>query len=66
MRWLPRQDFYERYFVNVGDEETPWYLTDILESNETRIPFDLLDSEEAEICFRNHVNVLRQHHKRSE
>ncbi len=39
---------------------------DLLESNDPRIPVDVLEANDAEDCFRQHVNNLRQQHKRQE
>ena len=32
---------------------------DFLDSADSRIPFDVLDSNEAETVFKNHVNALQ-------
>ncbi|CAH1985676.1 unnamed protein product [Acanthoscelides obtectus] len=54
------QYFYER------PEDLPW--TECLgeDNQETRIPFDILDTSEAETVFKNHINVLQQEQKRLE
>ena len=65
MRWIQRQDHFDQCFVNIP-EGGPWQQSDYIESNNERIPFDLLESNEAENCFRDHVNMLRAEHKRSE
>ncbi|GAB6029022.1 hypothetical protein CHUAL_004810 [Chamberlinius hualienensis] len=54
-------DFNE-HFVECPDD-TPWEDSDISESGDRRIPYDLLDSPEAETLFRNHLNALRAKQK---
>merc|ERR1739842_211320 len=50
---------FERYFIRYEDD-LPWSEnTDLLDSPDTRIPFDVLDSNEAETVFKNHVNALQ-------
>ena len=64
-RWLQRQDVFDQLFV-VTSEELPWHCSDLIDSDDPRIPFDLLDCPAAETCFRNHVNALRAEQKRTE
>lgn len=50
---------FDRYFIRCN-EDIPWSEnTDLLDSADTRIPFDVLDSNEAETVFKNHVNALQ-------
>ncbi|XP_045127735.1 rho GTPase-activating protein 190-like [Portunus trituberculatus] len=50
---------FDRYFLRCN-EDIPWSEnTDLLDSADTRIPFDVLDSNEAETVFKNHVNALQ-------
>ncbi|XP_069168252.1 rho GTPase-activating protein 190 isoform X25 [Procambarus clarkii] len=50
---------FDRYFLRCN-EDIPWSEnTELLDSADTRIPFDVLDSNEAETVFKNHVNALQ-------
>lgn len=50
---------FDRYFLRCN-KDIPWSEnTDLLDSADTRIPFDVLDSNEAETVFKNHVNALQ-------
>ncbi|XP_068241238.1 rho GTPase-activating protein 190 isoform X7 [Palaemon carinicauda] len=50
---------FDRYFIRCN-EDIPWSEnTDLLDSADARIPFDVLDSNEAETVFKNHVNALQ-------
>lgn len=42
----------------------PW--TECSDSEDSRIPFDVLDTSDAETVFKNHVNVMQQEQKRLE
>ena len=46
-------------------EDVPWTEYD-LEGNETRIPYEVLDTSEAEKTYRNYVSGLQQEQKRLE
>ncbi|XP_071104673.1 rho GTPase-activating protein 190-like isoform X3 [Haliotis cracherodii] len=66
---IQKHEDFSKYFVDactVG--QGTWKTTDaFLDSqDETRIPFDLLNSPDAETCFRNHVNELQANHRRKE
>uniref|UniRef100_T1KJS5 Rho-GAP domain-containing protein n=1 Tax=Tetranychus urticae TaxID=32264 RepID=T1KJS5_TETUR len=54
---------FDRYFINNLDQ--PWHELDV-ESTESRIPFDLLNTHEAEICFREHRASLESEDRRKE
>ncbi|XP_034252394.1 rho GTPase-activating protein 190 isoform X12 [Thrips palmi] len=56
---------YTQYFYECPDE-LPWTEGDFDDPSETRIPFDVLDTNEAETVFKNHVNALQQEQKRLE
>lgn len=60
---------FNHYFYKCP-EDIPWTELDWEEdgetSKETRIPYDVLDTGEAETVFRNHANSLQQEHKRLE
>lgn len=57
---------FEQYFFEAT--EVPWpELSDASDNEEEqRIPFDVLDTPEAETVFKNHVNALQQEQKRLE
>ena len=66
LRWLQRQDFFSTYFIEIPEGQS-WWEPEFLESQEERIPLELLErSTEAETVFQTHVTALRQHHKRTE
>ncbi len=64
-RWLSRQDYFDTYFRVLPSEST-WQDADQLESDDARIPLDVLHTNEAENCYRSHVTALRQQHRRKE
>lgn len=47
-------------------EDVPWTEYDLDEGNETRIPYEVLDTSEAEKTYRTHVSGLQQEQKRLE
>lgn len=57
---------FEQYFFEC--DLAPWTdLSDVSDvEDETRVPFDVLDTSEAETVFKNHVNALQQEQKRLE
>ncbi|XP_055303733.1 rho GTPase-activating protein 190 isoform X29 [Sitodiplosis mosellana] len=57
---------YDQYFFEC--EQAPWMdLSDVSDcEDETRIPFDVLETPEAETVFKNHLNALQQEQKRLE
>lgn len=57
---------YDQYFFEC--ESAPWTdLSDVSDcEDESRIPFDVLDTSEAETVFKNHMNALQQEQKRLE
>lgn len=71
--WLAIQDHlkghvdFEQYFFE-NREEVPWSeLSDQSDNEEEqRIPFDVLDTPDAETVFKNHMNALQQEQKRLE
>ena len=63
--WLQRQDFFSQYFVLIQDG-CSWTEPACLEIKDDRIPSDLLQSQEAEILFRNYVQILRLEHRKME
>lgn len=59
---------FSGHFVEVCQPGETWKTTeDFLDNGEEkRIPFDLLNSQEAETCFRNHLNELQARRKKKE
>ncbi|KAK0060412.1 rho GTPase-activating protein 190-like isoform X4, partial [Biomphalaria pfeifferi] len=59
---------FDRHFVLIEEGCTSWKQSESFLDNmeESRIPFDLLNSAEAEMCFRNHLNELQALHKKRE
>lgn len=57
---------FDQYFFEC--DQAPWTdLSDVSDcEDETRIPFDVLDTSEAETVFKNHMNALQQEQKRLE
>ncbi|XP_059615371.1 rho GTPase-activating protein 190 isoform X3 [Phlebotomus argentipes] len=57
---------FDQYFFEC--HQAPWTdLSDVSDTEEeSRIPFDVLDTPEAETVFKNHVNALQQEQKRLE
>ncbi|BFZ15995.1 hypothetical protein BsWGS_19034 [Bradybaena similaris] len=60
---------FDRHFVIINEEgcsswrQSEAFLDDL---DEARIPFDLLNSAEAEMCFRNHLNELQALNRKRE
>ncbi|KAL0271513.1 UNVERIFIED_CONTAM: hypothetical protein PYX00_008585 [Menopon gallinae] len=57
-------DFHQYFFE--CPEDIPWTECDLEEIGHNLIPFDVLDSTEAETVYKNHVNALQQDQKRLE
>ncbi|XP_052865905.1 rho GTPase-activating protein 190 [Anopheles cruzii] len=59
---------YEQYFFDVVERGGSWAeLSDMSDvEDENRIPFDILDTPDAETVFKNHMNALQQEQKRLE
>lgn len=57
-------DFHQYFFE--CPEDIPWTECDLEEIGHNQIPFDVLDSNEAETVYKNHVNALQQDRKRLE
>lgn len=51
---------FNNYFLDCPADGMSWAETDLLDSTEMRIPFDVLDTSEAEMVFRNHINSLQK------
>jgi hypothetical protein len=56
---------FDRYFYECP-EDIPWIDYDFGENNTSKIPYDVLETPEAETVFKNHVNVLQQEQRRLE
>ncbi|XP_046406932.1 rho GTPase-activating protein 190 isoform X3 [Ischnura elegans] len=56
---------FNQYFYECP-EDIPWTECDFVDSSETRIPYEVLDTSEAETVYKNHVNALQQEQKRLE
>lgn len=62
---LQQHPDFNQYFLESPDEQ-PWQESDLVDSNETRIPLDILDSSEAEACFEEHKATLETEERRKE
>ncbi|XP_014212996.1 rho GTPase-activating protein 190 [Copidosoma floridanum] len=56
---------FDRYFYECP-EDIPWIDYDFGENNTSKIPYDVLETPEAETVFKNHVNALQQEQRRLE
>lgn len=54
---------FSRYFLECSEDGMSWAETDLLDASDRRIPFDVLDTSEAEMVFRNHINTLQKEQK---
>jgi hypothetical protein len=59
---------FDQYFFDSTEQNVSWAdLSDFSDyDEENRIPFDILDTQEAETVFKNHLNKLQQEQKRLE
>ncbi|XP_053695899.1 rho GTPase-activating protein 190 isoform X2 [Sabethes cyaneus] len=59
---------FEQYFFDAVERGGSWAeLSDMSDmEDENRIPFDILETTEAETVFKNHMNALQQEQKRLE
>ncbi|GAB1609798.1 GTPase-activating 190 isoform X24, partial [Argonauta hians] len=70
--WISCQNYIFRhpdmpkFFINMCGEGQTWKDCSWLDSDDKRLPFDLLKSSEAETTFKNHVNALQEQHKKLE
>ena len=71
--WLGCQQFiahhqdFDDYFIEIPDVDSWKLQSDFVDNHsETRIPYDLLNSSDAENCFRNHLNALQAEHRKSQ
>uniref|UniRef100_A0ABD2W3P8 Rho GTPase-activating protein 190 n=1 Tax=Trichogramma kaykai TaxID=54128 RepID=A0ABD2W3P8_9HYME len=56
---------FERYFYECP-EDIPWVDYDFGENTTSKIPYDVLETPEAETVFKNHINALQQEQRRLE
>lgn len=54
---------FDQYFVETPPH-IPWYEIDLIASGETRIPWNVIDSNEGEIAFTQHTNALQDEDRR--
>lgn len=59
---------FDQYFFDSTEQNVSWMdLSDFSDyDEEQRIPFDVIDTSEAETVFKNHLNKLQQEQKRLE
>jgi glucocorticoid receptor DNA-binding factor 1 len=58
---------FSQYFFDCGERATWPELSDVSDmEDENRIPFDVLDTPDAENVFKNHMSTLQQEQKRLE
>lgn len=59
---------FDQYFFDSAQQNVSWMdLSDFSDmEEENRIPFDVLETSEAETVFKNHLNKLQQEQKRLE
>lgn len=65
LMWLQRQEFFSEYFV-VPPPDLTWKDEPLVDSDDDRLPWDLVQTNEAELVYRNHLNVLRAERRRLE
>ncbi|RWS31593.1 rho GTPase-activating protein 190-like protein [Leptotrombidium deliense] len=61
---LRNHEEFDNYFVFNADQT--WQEADLGENPENRIPFDLLDTQEAEQCFLDHRSNLESEERRKD
>lgn len=57
-------DFHQHFYE--CPEDISWIDYDFGENNSTKIPYDVLETPEAETVFKNHINALQQEQRRLE
>lgn len=59
---------FDQYFFDSTQQNVSWMdLSDFSDmEEESRIPFDVCETNEAETVFKNHLNKLQQEQKRLE
>lgn len=64
-QYIKEHPDFHQYFYECP-EDIPWIDCDFGENNGTKIPYDVLETPEAETVFKNHINVLQQEQRRLE
>ncbi|XP_076751830.1 rho GTPase-activating protein 190 isoform X3 [Xylocopa sonorina] len=64
-QYIKEHPDFHQYFYECPDDKT-WIDCDFDENDGTRIPYDVLETPEAETVFKNHINVLQQEQRRLE
>lgn len=59
--WLRNNMEFDQYFYE--NENVSWADVSDDEENDARIPFDVLNTAEAETVFKNHLNILQREQK---
>ncbi|XP_012277348.1 rho GTPase-activating protein 190 isoform X12 [Orussus abietinus] len=64
-QYIKEHPDFHQYFYECP-EDIPWIDYDFGENNTSKIPYDVLETPEAETVFKNHVNALQQEQRRLE
>lgn len=64
-QYIKEHPDFDRFFYECP-EDIPWIDYDFGENNTSKIPYDVLETPEAETVFKNHVNALQQEQRRLE
>jgi len=64
-QYIKEHPDFHQYFYECP-EDIPWIDCDFGESNDTKIPYDVLETPDAETVFKNHINALQQEQRRLE
>ncbi|XP_024940341.1 rho GTPase-activating protein 190 isoform X7 [Cephus cinctus] len=64
-QYIKEHPDFHQYFYECP-EDIPWIDYDFGENNSSKIPYDVLETPEAETVFKNHVNALQQEQRRLE
>ncbi|XP_058794856.1 rho GTPase-activating protein 190 isoform X2 [Phymastichus coffea] len=64
-QYIKEHPEFDRYFYECP-EDIPWIDYDFGENKTSKIPYDVLETPEAETVFKNHVNALQQEQRRLE
>ncbi|XP_033341440.1 rho GTPase-activating protein 190 isoform X1 [Megalopta genalis] len=64
-QYIKEHPDFHQYFYECP-EDIPWIDCDFGENNGSKIPYDVLETPEAETVFKNHINVLQQEQRRLE
>ncbi|XP_033214904.1 rho GTPase-activating protein 190 isoform X3 [Belonocnema kinseyi] len=64
-QYIKEHPDFHQYFYECP-EDIPWIDYDFGENNTSKIPYDVLETSEAETVFKNHINQLQQEQRRLE